>query len=274
MDINKFYDYSDCIEIDRSCTYDIQGQKYYRIKCIKEFKDGNAKRTIKVGELGGYLHTTTNEVKHWIEEYQVVGQEITVTAKIQFESKQQIMHSNIQNFKEPIAEIYKFWMLKCGATEPSLYNAYVSHSKRIWEFADEMYAIEERYITQPNNANESQRILLWVALGAILEAILKLHIVSLRIHYDSFIKSKKRIEKIKVADILSLLKTENIIENNEFLILSKINGNRNMIHFLNNEQIYSYDTYVQYVDILSNVLEKLFQIQKKHYDPNIKNISE
>lgn len=263
--VKKMYDHSDCIRINKEKSYIVNGEEYYRIECIKEFKDTYAKRTIKKGEAGGLIHSSINKVEHWIEDYQMVGKAIIETVIPTMAHKKEITHSCILNFKEPIIEIYKFWILKCGEKEASLFNAYVHHSKRIWDFADEMYAIEDRFLKQSNDPTDSQMILLWVTLGALLEAILKLHFVALRKKYSNFVKDASSITKLKVNTILDCLKEDGTLSNYEYVILSKVNGNRNMIHFLNNEQIYSYDEYKSYVGVIYDTLLKLYKSEVDNY---------
>ena len=131
-----------------------------------------------------------------------------------------------------------------------------------------MYDIEDKYITQPRNENDSQLIILWTLLGAIQEAILKLHLNAKRDYYCEFINKHKGFENLKVKNILDLLVKDNSIRNEDYIILEKINGNRNLIHFLNNDHIYPYDIYCQYVDALYKVLLSLYKQEKEYKKDN------
>lgn len=273
MYVNKLYDHSGCIAIDKTKCEIYRGEKYYRVVCLKDFKDTYAKRLIKKGEVGGLVHEkSVDHLPSWIESYQVIGKSITAIGFLRPIRKEKIGHSCILEFKNSTSEIFNFWRMNCGYNGSSLYNAYVTHSTRIAEFAEEMFAIENRFISQSKNPTDSQMIFLWILLGAINEAILKLHIVSLRIKYASFISKEGKFERMKVSAILDVLKVDGTLSNEEFVILSKINGNRNMIHFLNNESIYFYNTYRDYVEYLFFVFKKLFQIEKNEYDENIKKV--
>lgn len=273
MNVNKLYDRSDCIEIDKTKCEIYQGEKYYRIVCLRDFKDTYAKRLIKKGEVGGLVHEKSiGHLPSWIESNQAIGKPITETVFLQRISKEEISHSCILEFKNSTSEIFDFLRMNCGYNGSSLYNAYVTNSTRIAEFAEEMFAIEDRFISQSKNPTDSQMIVLWILLGAINEAVLKLHIVSLRIKYASFISKEEKFERMKVSTILDVFKADETLSKEEFVILSKINGNRNMIHFLNNESVYCYNTYRDYVECFFAVFKKLFQIEKSEYDGNIKKV--
>jgi len=88
-----------------------------------------------------------------------------------------------------------------------------------------MYDIEDKYITQPRNENDSQLIILWTLLGAIQEAILKLHLNAKRDYYCEFInKYKEGFENLKVKNILDLLVKDNSIRNEDYIVLGKLMG--------------------------------------------------
>ena len=273
MDVMKMYDHSDCIQIDKTNFTIVNGERYYRIKCIKEFKDSSAKRTIKKGEIGGLVHESIVDTPSWIEEGSIVGATFCETVAMQLAEKEPIKHSCILMFKTAMEEEYSFWRYECGCKDPSLYNAYVSNSTRMKEFAEEMYLIDDEFISQSTDPTNSQMIVLWVFLGAIAEAILKLHIIALRIKYHDFISKEKKFERMKATSILELLESDSTLSHEEYVSLSKINGNRNSIHFLNNESVDVYDVYYNCVDFLFKIGQKLFEIEKRDYDPNIKLIA-
>ncbi len=261
-DIRDKYNYKDFLATTSEVSFvDSEGREYVKVVCIKEYKDVYAKRVIKKGEIGGEIAKGLCP-EWWIEEGQRVGYPTTEVCRLTVEKKKKIDHSKILLFKDEIAEIMFFWLINYQTREKSIYNACISHTERIPQIAAEMFDIEEKYIAQPNNTNESQLIILWVLLGAIQEAILKMHLVARRDYYNDFIEKNKSIEKVKVNVILNQFKNDETIDNHEYIILEKINGNRNLIHILNNESVYGYEIYCEYVNELYGVLKKLYGIEK------------
>ena len=76
----------------------IDGQKYYQVKCIREYKCGFNKRIIKSGELGGYFHELSideNEPSVWIEQDCIVGAPICETVYAQPLQRERFLHSEM-----------------------------------------------------------------------------------------------------------------------------------------------------------------------------------
>lgn len=261
------YNYSKNIKICKNKVKYIDNQKYFQIECISDYKDIYAKRLIKKGELGGFVHEKSSDhINSWLEKYEFVGAPIveagTVTNLIN--EIKDISHSNINDYLSFLDEYIKFCRFSnCGTPEPNLINAYLWHSARISEIAFEMFLLEKRIIESKKDISEIQRIILWSLLGTIGEAFLKLHVIILRHKYSNFLqKHKDNYDNIKISQIIYEIYKNNDIKEDEKIFLQKLNGNRNMIHILCNEPVYSYDEYCFSVDNLFKIVYKLYQIQK------------
>ncbi|MBQ3572020.1 MAG: hypothetical protein IJA15_04250 [Clostridia bacterium] len=242
------------------------GQKCKQIKCVKEYYDFYAKRTIKVGELGGYASISiTKHIKNWIDIDSMVGDFITENCSVQIEKKEIIGHSNVKILYDLVNNMISNWWWKAETKTPSVVNAIIYKSSLIKKFIIELFNKEEICIKQTSNISETERILLWTLLGAIQEAILKVHITVCREKFSNFLQKEdlNKIDNIKVPKIINEMENKNEITNEEKIVLETINSNRNMIHFISNRPIHNYNKYINSIDDFVLIAKKIFGNQQK-----------
>ena len=256
------YDYSKNIIICEDRKQVINSKIYFQIQCIHGYKDIYAKRFINKGEYGGFVHSSISKITNWIEENDILGMPITETCYIQKVSSYcKYRKSNLLNHVNFVKEYVNFCMYnKKGTSEHSKINAHLWNSQRILGMIEELKQNEEIIINQHTEISDAKKIVLWLLLGAISEAILKLHIILTREKYKDFEKSD--YEKLKVKDIINKMYEQKDISKEDSIFLHKLNGNRNMIHILNNENIYNYEEYCIAIDNLFQILTDLYNIQK------------
>lgn len=245
----------------------IDGQKYYQIKCIREYKCSFNKRIIKAGELGGYFHELSideNEPSIWIENTNMVGAPICEVGHVTQMHRERFIHSNILSFRPRIKIMSDTWQMYFGTPEPSMINAVMYKSANILLLIDEIYQLEER-IDKNGFINEMQTILLWLMLGSILDAFLKIHATIFR-NSEIFVTqytNRKEAWKDKSSNIIRYIEKRKDLTREDCIILEQINNNRNYIHFLNNESPFDYEKYIQYLNDMFHIFDKLFIEQKK-----------
>ena len=248
----------------------IDGQKYYQIKCIREYKCSLNKRMIKSGELGGYLHESSideNEPSVWVEQDRILGAPICETAYVQpRHQRERFLHSEIINYRPTIKMMIETWQLYFGTSEPSMINVVMNKSDNLLLLVDEIYLLEER-IDKIGFINNMQIILLWLMLGSILDAFLKIHATIFReteIIANQCKKDKKNAWNEGSSILINCIEKRNDITREESIILEQINNNRNYIHFLNNETPFDYEHYRYYVYQMLCIITKLFKVQKDY----------
>ena len=247
----------------------IYGQKYYQVKCIREYKCGFNKRIIKSGELGGYFHELSideNEPSVWIEQDCIVGAPICETVYAQPLQRERFLHSEIINYRPTIKMMTGTWQLNFGTSEPSMINVVMNKSDNLLLLVDEIYLLEER-IDKIGFINNMQIILLWLMLGSILDAFLKIHATIFReteIIANQCKKDKKNAWNEGSSILINCIEKRNDITREESIILEQINNNRNYIHFLNNETPFDYEHYRYYVYQMLCIITKLFKVQKDY----------
>ena len=247
----------------------IDGQKYYQVKCIREYKCGFNKRIIKSGELGGYFHELSideNEPSVWIEQDCIVGAPICETVYAQPLQRERFLHSEIINYRPTIKMMTETWQLNFGTSEPSMINVVMNKSDNLLLLVDEIYLLEER-IDKIGFINNMQIILLWLMLGSILDAFLKIHATIFReteIIANQCKKDKKNAWNEGSSILINCIEKRNDITREESIILEQINNNRNYIYFLNNETPFDYEHYRYYVYQMLCIITKLFKVQKDY----------
>lgn len=256
-EINKNLKFSDEPEI-------IDGQKYYRIICIKRYKDYYAKRYIEPGEIGGYFHEKSlgDGPEHWIDENKMVGAPRVEYGRLTLNRKD-YKHSNIRVFTPILTDAIHFWNVHCGVHKPHEINAVMYNSKMMLELVDEIYS-KETLIDNKKNNTDFEMILLWIYLGMLMEGTIKLHSTVFRNEITIDGKTHEKnwlIESSKIIPALYRLKHLSLDERH---LCEKINNSRNRIHFLNHEHILGYDEYLETVDHFYLIFEKLLSIQKKY----------
>lgn len=245
----------------------INGQKYYQVKCVREYKCGFNKRVIKSGELGGYFHELSideNEPSIWIERDCIVGAPICETAYVQSVQKERFLHSEIIRHRQTIKMMTDIWQFYFGTNEPSIINAVMYKSTNLLLVIDEIYQLEER-IDKLGSINDMQIILLWLMLGSILDAFLKIHATIFKdteVISNQCKKDKKNAWNERASILINCLEKRKDITREESIILEQINNNRNYIHFLNIETPFDYEHYRYYVHQMLRIMNKLFKIQK------------
>lgn len=255
-------------------NFTISGQHCRQIRCKKEYYDFYAKRTIKQGELGGFINIMSMANIHsWIEKDCVVGGIVVENCSIQRETKQDLIHSTILDLDIMVKRMIQEWLLNVGTSEPSIVNAIIWKSQIIPQFIQKLFLQEEICIKQSTNINESDQIMLWVLLGAIQEALLKVHITVFRDKYSNFLVENplEKIDNIKESKIVPLLEKKGDIVREEAITLDKIYSNRNMIHFISNRPIHNYENYLNCVEDVIMIFDKLFIKQIEFFEAqNIK----
>ena len=259
------YDYSKNFEFIGD--YNIFNQNFCQIKCIKEYYDFYEKRTIKKGELGGFVNKNSIQyIDKWISRDCYVGDCITETCYIKEATKETIPHSNIQELKNKILYMIKNWWWKAETFQPSIINAIIYKSQLIPQFIFKLYTLEEICINQNNNITETDQIVLWTLLGAIQEAILKNNLTVCRERFVEFLGKKDltEIDNIKVSSIITEMVKLGHVSEEESITLETINSNRNMIHFISNRPVHNYEKYLNAVDEMVKICYKIFKNQQEH----------
>ena len=247
----------------------IGGQRFYQVKCIREYKCSVNKRMIKSGELGGYFHELAideHEPSVWIENGSTVGAPTCETVCAQPLQKERFLHSEIINYRSTIKMMTETWQLYFGTSEPSMINVVMNKSDNLLLLVDEIYLLEER-IDKIGVINNMQIILLCLMLGSILDAFLKIHATIFReteIIANQCKKDKKNAWKERSSILINCIEKRNDITREESIILEQINNNRNYIHFLNNETPFDYENYRYYVYQMLSIITKLFKVQKDY----------
>lgn len=254
QDNRKNFEYGDIVTID--------GQQYQQIMCTTQYYDFYSKREILKGERGGYCHISyVADNNNWIDKDFIVGAIITEYATITQETKQDINYSPMSEYFDLMKKMSAFWEFKCGVSEPSLINAIMYNSRRIIDFMKEIVRLESLYIEQKHNINDVEQIMLWVMFGAIQEAVLKIHFTIFREKYNNVFDLQK-FDNIRVQVLINELKKDNVVSLEETGVLNTINSNRNMIHFLSNKPLHSYERYCYCVEDGFEIYKKLFELQK------------
>ena len=246
------------------------GEKYYQVICIKNYRDYYAKRDIEVGEKGGLIHekSVDGEPTRWLEAEYIVGAPVTETGKIQ-EAIFEYRYSSISKYEDFFKEAISFWRLKCGTSYPSEINAVMWHSSMNLDIVKQIKDEEYKLFNQHNLISEFTRRFFWILLGMIMESIVKIHIVIFR---DQTINLKSdKLWKKKTINIIKELYTMNHISTEELHFLEKLNNSRNLVHFLDHEHVLSYDEYIYSVSDLLELMYILFDKQKNYIVNNEKN---
>jgi len=242
----------------------IDGEKYFRVICIKKYKDYYAKRFIEVGEIGGHIHEKSlgDGPSHWIDDTKMVGAPMVEYGRLT-SNLQNYRHSNVKVFLPILKEAIAFWNLHCGEKQPHEINAIMYHSKMMLELVDEIYS-KESQIDSKKNARDFDMILLWIYLGMLMEGTIKLHSTVFRNEIKIDGKTQERIWLIETSKLIPALYRMKHLQIEERHICEQINNSRNRIHFLNHEHILGYEEYLQKVDSFYVVFERLLNIQKEY----------
>lgn len=240
-----------------------EGEKFFQIKCLEQHKDFHAKRVIKKSELGGWVHESmiNQEVDGWIERYSRIGAvqtEIVTPTRI---NNRILKKSNIINYLDSTKSIIKFWNYNCGVHHSHSINRVMTHSGITVDMMDVIIRIEHSIIRN-QKYTDGEMITLWTILGAIQEAFLKVHATIFRKLY----KSLRNVDPWSdtAYQILETMRKMNQLDEYDISLMSKIQGNRNLIHYISAGSPDQYRFFIQYIDVLFDILNLLVLKQKEY----------